>query len=156
MTPSQATVLRRFSRTGLAALVGVLLLGAGSAFGQTTPVGTWRSVDDKSGEAKAEIRIVERGGALEGRIEKTLRPGAATRCDECTDDRKGQPIAGLEIIRGGAKAEGKSVWEGGKILDPENGKEYRASFTPVDGGAKLEVRGYLGPFWRTQTWTRVR
>lgn len=77
-------------------------------------------------------------------------------CVECQDDRKGQPIAGLEIIRGGKKAEGKDVWEGGKILDPENGKEYRASFTPIDGGAKLEVRGYLGPFWRTQVWQRMQ
>ena len=55
-----------------------------------------------------------------------------------------------------ARYKGKDVWEGGKILDPENGKEYRASFTPIDGGKKLEVRGYLGPFWRTQTWTRVQ
>ena len=45
---------------------------------------------------------------------------------------------------------------GPAMLDPENGKEYRASFTPVDGGKKLEVRGYLGPFWRTQTWNRVQ
>ncbi|MFT4268695.1 MAG: DUF2147 domain-containing protein [Xenophilus sp.] len=140
-----------------------LLLAAGStlAMAQTTPVGLWRSVDDKTGETKAEIRIDDIGSgreALSGRIVKTLGrdvgPGAT--CDECTDERKGQPIAGLEIIRGGKKAEGKDVWEGGKILDPENGKEYRASFTPVDGGRKLEVRGYLGPFWRTQTWTRVQ
>ena len=131
---------------------------AASAMAQMTPVGLWRSVDDKTGEAKAEIRILETGGALQGRIEKTLRrdakPDAA--CDECTDERKGKPIAGLEIIRGGRKAEGKEVWEGGRILDPENGKEYRASFTPIDGGKKLEVRGYLGPFWRTQTWSRVQ
>ncbi len=64
---------------------------------------------------------------------------------------------GLEIIRGGKKAEGKDVWEDGKILDPENGKSYPASFTPIEGGKKLEVRGYgLGPFGRTQTWIRVQ
>ncbi|MDQ0572390.1 uncharacterized protein (DUF2147 family) [Variovorax paradoxus] len=131
---------------------------AASAMAQSTPVGLWRNVDDKTGEVKAEIRIGESNGALIGRIEKSLRkdtrPDAI--CDECTDDRKGKPIAGLEIIRGGKKAEGKDVWEGGRILDPENGKEYRASFTPIDGGKKLEVRGYLGPFWRTQTWNRVQ
>jgi uncharacterized protein (DUF2147 family) len=131
---------------------------AASAMAQSTPVGLWRNVDDKTGEVKAEIRIGESNGALIGRIEKSLRkdtrPDAI--CDECTDDRKGKPIAGLEIIRGGKKAEGKDVWEGGRILDPENGKEYRASFTPIDGGRKLEVRGYLGPFWRTQTWNRVQ
>lgn len=133
-------------------------LTAASAVAQTTPVGLWRNVDDKTGEVKAEIRIAEANGALLGRIEKSLKkdskPDAV--CDECSDDRKGKPIAGLDIIRGGKKAEGKDVWEGGRILDPENGKEYRASFTPIDGGKKLEVRGYLGPFWRTQTWNRVQ
>ena len=131
---------------------------ATSAMAQVTPVGLWRNVDDKTGEVKAEIRIDEPNGALLGRIEKALgkdaKPGAT--CDECSDDRKGKPMVGLDIIRGGKKAEGKEVWEGGKILDPENGKEYRASYTPVDGGKKLEVRGYLGPFWRTQTWNRVQ
>ena len=135
----------------------VLAAGATSALAQMSPVGLWRSVDDKTGESKAEIRIGESGGALQGRIEKTLRKDAKPDavCEECTDDRKGKPMAGLEIIRGGKKAEGKDVWEGGKILDPENGKEYRASFTPIDGGKKLEVRGYLGPFWRNQRWLRV-
>ncbi len=136
-----------------------ILLVAGSAFAQTatymSPVGLWRSIDDKSGEAKAEIRIVEKAGALDGRIEKTLRKDAKPVCDECVDDRKGKPIVGLDIIRGGKKADGKDVWENGKILDPENGKEYRASFTPIESGTKLEVRGYLGPFWRTQIWNRV-
>lgn len=129
-----------------------------SAMAQSTPVGLWRNVDDKTGEAKAEIRIADANGALLGRIEKSLKKDTKpdATCDECADDRKGKPIAGLEIIRGGKKAEGKDVWEGGKILDPENGKEYRASFTPIDGGKKLEVRGYLGPFWRTQTWNRVQ
>ncbi|SOD30443.1 Uncharacterized conserved protein, DUF2147 family [Variovorax sp. YR752] len=131
---------------------------AASAMAQVTPVGLWRNVDDKTGEVKAEIRIDETNGALLGRIEKALgkdaKPGAT--CDECSDDRKGKPMVGLDIIRGGKKAEGKEVWEGGKILDPENGKEYRASYTLVDGGKKLEVRGYLGPFWRTQTWNRVQ
>ena len=134
----------------------VLAAGATSALAQMSPVGLWRSVDDKTGESKAEIRIGESGGALQGRIEKTLRKDAKPDavCEECADDRKGKPMAGLEIIRGGKKAEGKDVWEGGKILDPENGKEYRASFTPIDGGKKLEVRGYLGPFYKTQTWLK--
>ena len=143
-------------KQALAAIFCVAI--AAPAWAQVTPVGTWRSIDDKTGEAKAEIRLTEAGGALSGRVERSLKkdtkPDAV--CTECTDDRKGQPMVGLEIIRGGKKAEGKDVWEGGKIIDPENGKEYRASFTPIEGGARLEVRGYLGPFWRTQTWQRVQ
>ncbi len=143
-------------KTTLAALL-FAATAASSAMAQSTPVGLWRNVDDKTGEVKAEISIAETGGGLSGRIEKALgkdaKPGAV--CSECSDDRKDKPMVGLDIIRGGKKAEGKDVWEGGKILDPENGKEYRASFTPIEGGKKLQVRGYLGPFWRTQTWNRV-
>ncbi len=117
---------------------------AAPVWAQMTPVGTWRSIDDKTGEAKAEIRIGEAAGALTGRIEKSLKKDSApdATCTECTDDRKDKPIAGLEIIRGGKKADGKDVWEGGKILDPENGKEYRASLHAhrgrrQDGSARL-------------------
>jgi len=140
----------------LKVLFGALALFSASAMAQMSPVGLWRNVDDKTGEVKAEIRIVDNGGALSGRIEKSLKKEgkADATCEECSDDRKDKPIAGLEIIRGGKKVEGKDVWEGGKILDPENGKEYRARFSPVDGGKKLDVRGYIGPFWRTQTWNR--
>jgi uncharacterized protein (DUF2147 family) len=77
-------------------------------------------------------------------------------CKECNDDRKDKPLLGLEIIRGAKKAEGKDVWEGGKILDPENGRNYTLRLTPIEGGKKLEVRGSFGPFGRTQTWTRVQ
>ncbi|MPM24203.1 hypothetical protein SDC9_70684 [bioreactor metagenome] len=138
-----------------AALLGMAL--AGSAFAQMSPVGLWRNMDDKTGEAKAEIRISEEANGLLGRIEKVLKKGAdpAAVCHECTGDRKDKPMLGLEIIRGGKKEADKDVWSGGKIIDPENGKEYRASLTPVDGGARLEVRGFLGPFWRTQTWVRT-
>ena len=133
-----------------------LALAAGTAFAQMTPVGTWQTIDDKTNEAKSQIRIADAGGTLSGRIEKLLRKEAKQDavCDECTDDRKGKPLIGLEIIRGAKKVEGKDVWEDGKILDPENGKNYTLRLTPIDGGRKLEVRGYLGPFWRTQTWTR--
>jgi uncharacterized protein (DUF2147 family) len=140
------------------AIALTLMMFAGHAFAQMSPVGTWRSVDDKTGEFKAEIRIFESGGALNGRIEKLLRTHVKQdqTCDECTDDRKGQRVVGMEIIRGAKKAEGKDVWENGKILDPENGKEYALRMTPVDNGSKLEVRGSILFIGRTQTWVRVQ
>lgn len=142
------------------ALIALILI-AGSitaAWAQMTPVGLWRSMDDKSGEAKSEIRITEAGGVLSGKVEKLLRKGAdpAALCTECKDDLKDKPMVGLTIISNAKKAEGKDVWEGGKILDPENGKSYTLRLTPVDDGKKLDVRGSIGPFWRTQTWIRVQ
>ena len=77
-------------------------------------------------------------------------------CTECKDGLKDKPMVGLPIIQGAKKAADKDVWEGGKILDPENGKFYTLRLTPIDGGQKLEVRGSIGPFGRTQTWVRVQ
>ena len=141
---------------GIAALV--LAASAAGAAAQATPVGLWRNLDDKTGEAKAEVRIAETGGVLSGRIEKVLRKDARPdeKCVECKDDRKDQPMVGLEIIRGVKKAEGKDVWEDGKIVDPENGRNYTVRLTPIDGGKKLDVRGSFGPFGRTQTWVRIQ
>lgn len=135
----------------------LLALAAGAAWAQSTPVGTWQTVDDKTGEPKSIVVVAEHGGALTGRIQQLLRKGAdpAGRCTECSDDRKDQPLVGLEIIRGAKKAEGRDVWEDGRILDPENGKTYALRLTPTDGGRKLDVRGSIGPFGRTQTWSRV-
>jgi uncharacterized protein (DUF2147 family) len=140
-----------------AAMAGALLFSS-IAFAQETPIGLWHSIDDKTGEPKAEIRISDNGGVLSGRIEKLLRKGANPdeKCVECRDERKDKPMVGLEIIRGARKAPDKPVWEDGKILDPENGREYTLRLTPVDGGRKLDVRGSFGPFGRTQTWVRVQ
>ena len=139
----------------LAIVLGALSF---SAVAQNTPVGLWRSTDDKTGEAKAEIRIAEAAGVLSGKIEKRLskaaKPGEV--CVECSDDRKDQPILGLEVIRNAKQAEGQGVWEGGKILDPENGRNYTLKMTPIEDGKKLEVKGSFGPFGRTQTWTRIQ
>ncbi len=140
-----------------ALLAIVLMANPISAAAQSTPVGLWRSFDEKSGEPKAEVRVVETAGVVSGKIEKRLIksavPGAL--CVECTDDRKDQPLLGLEIIRGAKKSADGDVWEGGKILDPENGRNYTLKMTPIEGGKKMEVRGSFGPFGRTQTWTRV-
>ena len=140
--------------------MAVLLAGTGVQ-AQMTPIGLWQSVDDGNGQPKAEIAIAQAAdGRLFGKVERSLVVNSTSdpHCVLCTDDRKNQPKIGMEIIRGGKKAEGKDLWEGGKILDPENGKEYSLRLTPTDGGRKLEVRGYIGApiLGRTQVWNRIR
>ncbi|MBK9572715.1 MAG: DUF2147 domain-containing protein [Rhodoferax sp.] len=142
-------------RAMIAVVLGALAL---PSLAQTTPAGVWRTIDDKTGEVSSEVRIVEEGGVLSGTIEKLLRKDAKQDglCDKCTDERKDKPVLGLKIIRGAKKTDGKDVWEGGKILDPDNGKEYTLRLTPIEGGKKLEVRGYIAFFYRNQTWVRVQ
>ena len=118
--------------------------------------GAWKTIDDKTGQARSIVTISERDGIYVGRITQRLGEQTANleNCDKCSDDRRGMPIIGLEIIRGMKKADGAEHYEGGQILDPEEGKLYRLRLTPIEGGKKLQVRGYLGPFWRTQVWER--
>jgi uncharacterized protein (DUF2147 family) len=127
------------------------------AFAQATPVGLWKTIDDDGKTEKSLVRITETGGVLSGRIEKLLDPTAKQDavCDKCTDERKDKPIVGLVILRN--LTHGGDWWDGGDVTDPKNGKVYKARLRTIDGGKKLEMRGYVGAplFGRTQTWIRV-
>ena len=140
------------SRTLLCLLTSAV---ASIAFAQS-PAGLWKTIDDATGKEKAMVRITEAGGVFTGKVEKLLDPTKQdSKCDECTDSRKGQPVLGLTIIRNIKK--GESHWEGGDILDAANGKVYRARLTLSPDNKKLDVKGYIGTplFGRTQTWSRV-
>ncbi|HEY0205807.1 MAG TPA: DUF2147 domain-containing protein [Acetobacteraceae bacterium] len=141
-----------------AVLCGALALsGAASAQGAGSPVGLWRTMDDKTGKETGAVRIFESGGALYGRIERITDPArAGLSCIKCSDDRKNKPLIGLDIMRG-LKRDG-DAWDGGTILDPETGGTYKSSVRLDDGGQKLVVRGYLGVslLGRSQTWIRAQ
>ena len=140
--------------------VGTLALSLASlsAFAQMSPVGLWKTIDDDSKKEKSLVRIKETNGVYSGTIEKLLDPDRKQDavCDKCTDDRKDKPVLGMTILRGlKQSATDKAIYEGGDIVDPNNGKVYRTRLKPVDDGKKLEMRGYIGPFYRTQVWLRV-
>jgi uncharacterized protein (DUF2147 family) len=139
----------------------ILLLGllCGAAAAQSPGLaGTWQTIDDKTGHPKALIRIDARpDGSFDGSVVKGLEPGVDPErvCTLCTDSRKGQKIAGMTVLVG-LRPDGDAHFSGGRILDPDNGEVYRCNATLIDGGAKLEVRGYIGIplLGRTQTWVR--
>jgi uncharacterized protein (DUF2147 family) len=121
----------------------------------TSPVGVWKTFDDRTGNARAFVRIYEQDGKLFGRIEQSLTPGAETRvCKVCTDERKNQPIIGLIIVRNMKQDGGE--YSGGDILDPESGSVYRCKMHLEQSGTRLIVRGYIGfaLLGRSQTWQR--
>ena len=139
----------------LAATLGTL---SSFAMAQNTPIGLWKTIDDDTKAEKSLVRIADSGGTLSGRIEKLFNPSKPNPvCEKCSDDRKDKPITGMTIVSGLRQADDGSKWEGGEILDPNNGKTYKVRMTPVDGGSKLEVRGFVGVslIGRTQTWIRV-
>jgi uncharacterized protein (DUF2147 family) len=140
-------------------LIAAAVLGLVSsvAFAQMTPVGLWRTIDDETKQPKAQVRISESGGVITGKIEKLFDASKQDSvCDLCTDDRKGQKVIGLTMIRNVKQdADDKTVWGGGEILDAGKGKAYKTRLKPIEGGKKMEVRGYIGFFYRTQVWERV-
>ena len=129
-----------------------------SAFAQMSPVGLWKTIDDDTKKEKSLVRITENNGVYSGKIEKFLDPDSKPDavCDKCTDERKDKPILGMTILRNlKQSADDKTVYDGGDIVDPNNGKVYRSRLKPIEDGKKLEMRGYIGPFYRTQHWLRV-
>jgi uncharacterized protein (DUF2147 family) len=129
-----------------------------SAYAQSSPAGLWQSIDDTTGNPRAEIRISQADGVFTGRIERSLLPtpvGAVLLCTLCPDDRKDKPLIGLDIIRNIKLSSDGQVWEGGEILDPDKGKIFKLRLQLQDSGKKLQVRGYIGPFFRNQTWIRI-
>jgi uncharacterized protein (DUF2147 family) len=143
-------------KLAIAAVLAALVGAAGAQ--AVSPAGVWRTVDDSSKKDKSLVRIVESNGVYSGKVEKIVDPDAPKDavCKECSDERKDKPIVGMTIIRNVRQsAEDKNVFDGGDILDPNNGKVYRVRLRPFDDNKKLEVRGYIGPFYRNQTWLRV-
>ena len=124
------------------------------ADGHTSPAGLWKSFNDE-GTPTGYIRISEVAGNFKGVVERGLPSDPEDkRCTECKDQRKNQRLLGMEILWNIHK-EGDE-YSGGEILDPFSGNIYRAKLHVIDGGTKLEVRGYLGIslFGRTQIWVR--
>ena len=147
------------STTALAfasALALALITAAGGAWAQATPAGLWKTIDDETKQERSLVRVTDTAGVISGKIEKITEAGKAdAKCEKCEGERKDKPITGLGIIEGAKKNAEGTAWEGGTILDPNNGKTYKLRLTPKDGGKTLEVRGYIGFLYRNQTWIRV-
>lgn len=138
----------------LSVLFLIILLSPVGVLAAESPLGQWKSVDEKSGKPKSVVEVYEQGGKVFGKIVSLTEPndsnGAPKTCTKCTGPDKDKPIAGLVIIKD--LGPDGDRYKGGTILDPEDGKVYKAEMWVDDG--KLKIRGYLGVFYRTQTWVK--
>ncbi len=145
--------------------LAALALLAGQSSAQTLPaaargyLGTWTIVDETTNEAKAVVQITQAGAGVEGRIVRLLPtrefPTVSYACASCQGTYHNADLRRVLLIRG--MTWDGSRFSGGRIVDPQANKEYRATMT-LDGPARLRVRGYIGipTFGRTQVWTRAR
>lgn len=133
---------------------GLILLG--NMASAQSPVGSWKTVDDRNGNTRSIVQIEEKNGLLEGKVTQIFLQSCEPPepvCSKCPGERKNAKIVGMNFLWGFKREGGK--WTEGYILDPANGTTYRSVIWLEDSDT-LKVRGYWGIFWRTQTWRRMR
>src|SRR5262245_48657245 len=137
----------------VALVASVAAFTAGMALSAEPIVGKWKTVDEK-GKVQSEVELYDQGGKIFGRITGLTQPnddtGKPRTCTKCQPPDKDKPVVGLVIIK--ELSPSGNTYKGGTITDPEDGKVYKAELWVEDG--KMKVRGYLGPFYRTQTWVK--
>lgn len=134
-------------------ILAIILFIFSNSEAQDDIFGKWKTIDDGTNKPKSIVEIYEKDGKAFGRIIKLFRePGEDPDplCDECEGSRYNQKIIGMEIITNMERSD--KAWQGGEILDPENGNVYRCKLWIEDGD--LKVRGYIMFLYRTQTWLR--
>jgi len=144
---------------GLAVLLALWLVSSSSVAQQPTPVGVWKTFNERTGQADGLVRIVAAKGEFVGQVTAVFSPPADSPnplCEDCPGELKNKPVVGMTILRG-LRWNGER-YSGGTILDPDNGKVYQCRMRLLDEGRKLEVRGYVGItlFGRTQIWERAQ
>ena len=143
-------------RLSLFALLAAGLCLPGLATAQQSAVGRWKTIDDATGKPKSVVEVYQaRDGKLAGKVVEILdlKDGPNPACDKCTGSNRGKPIKGL-VILWGLKPDGDGGWAGGRVLDPENGKDYKARIELLDGGRKLGMSGCIAFICRQQVWIR--
>lgn len=135
------------------ALIALLTLPALTPAADS-PTGRWKTIDDATGKAKSVVEIYQaRDGSYAGRVAELLdtKDGPNPACDKCQGAQHGKPIKGM-VILWGLKPDGAGKWTGGRVLDPENGKDYKAKLELLDGGRKLGMSGCIAFLCRQQVW----
>lgn len=134
-------------------IFGLALIGKAVAADLSSPVGTWRTIDDQSGKPKSIIEITEGNGELTGKIVKLLEGAVEKNCSKCEGNLQDKPLVGMKVLWG-LKQEGNE-WTGGKIFNPSDGGTYTSKAKLIDGGKTLEVTGKWMVFSKQQKWQRV-
>ncbi len=123
-----------------------------SGFAQSV-TGKWYTVDDNNSK-KSIVEVYQKNDKVYAKIVELVNEEDKGKvCEKCEGKNYNKPIEGMNILTGLSKD--GDEWNGGKILDPENGKTYKCYITLEDNN-KLKLRGYIGfsLIGRTEYWYR--
>lgn len=137
-------------------ILAALLAVPATASAQDSPAGRWQTVDDDTGKAKSVVEIYRaRDGRYAGKVVEIIdtRNGTDPLCDKCRGSNRDKPVRGM-VILWGLKPDGPGKWNGGSVLDPENGKSYKSRIELLEGGNKLGMSGCIAFICRQQVWIR--
>jgi len=137
----------------LGVLSGLLLLATAHAADPNSPIGKWKTIDDKSGKPKSIVQISENNGVLTGKIVELLEGATEKTCSKCEGDLKDKPLVGMRILWD-LKKEGDE-WMDGKIFNPADGGTYTSKAKLIDDGTALDVTGKWLFFSKQQKWQRI-
>jgi uncharacterized protein (DUF2147 family) len=145
-------------RTKLGFILGfiaVAVFTTGSLWAADPIVGKWNTIDDETKQVKSIVEIYMQNGKAFGVIKQLTRPqDKGKSCTKCEGADKGKPIEGMVIVKNMKDA--GAEWDGGTILDPSKGKEYKCKIKAVDGGKKLQVKGCIAFICRAQEWVKAQ
>jgi uncharacterized protein (DUF2147 family) len=149
--------MKTFTVTIVCVFSLTMLFSSNASAAAATPIGTWETVSDVTGEVASTVRLSLKDGKLVGQIASLVQKEGEDPnplCEVCPGDQKDQPVVGLEILSG--LTQDGSEWNDGLILDPENGKHYRCIIRVAEDNQTMEVRGFIGIslFGRSQVWNR--
>ncbi|RKS42688.1 uncharacterized protein DUF2147 [Gillisia mitskevichiae] len=136
-------------------IYSILLLCAGFNLQAQSVLGKWKTVNEETGQSTSIIEIFKVGEELHGRVVRIIKEEDRDRvCTECEGELKNKPIEGM-VVMTGLENDGDE-YSGGVVTDPKTGKVYRCKiWLDEDNPKKLNVRGYISFFYRTQTWLRA-
>lgn len=146
-------------------LIGIIFFILQGVFGplalasETSPVGVWQTIDDKTNKPRSIIEIWQQGNELRGKLIKVFyEPGESEkdRCVKCKGANFNRLILGMTILWGFTKEGDDNEWSNGRILDPKTGDIYHCKMWLSPDNQTMKVRGYIGIplLGRTQVWLR--